>query len=145
MGPPSVTPELVEAELRLAGGRKVIGGIEVVVAQELPQVAVPLVGSGLGGDIQYGCSRVPKFGRVVARLHRELAQRVGRRQKRILSLVDQVADIGVVIQAVQQIVVFGAVKAVGTEGAAGLQTACIVLRKRNPRRELRQKMSRCAD
>ena len=39
-GPAERTTELVEAELRLAGGGKVVRGIEVVVAQELPQIAM---------------------------------------------------------------------------------------------------------
>ena len=41
---------------------KVIAGVEIVVLEEVKQVAVILVGSGLGVDHCHASARIPEFG-----------------------------------------------------------------------------------
>ena len=74
--------ELVLPELRLALGRqnKIVLRVEVVVAQELPQVTVKRVGAGLRGQVQNRAGGMAKLGGVIVGLHGELAQRIGWRQ-----------------------------------------------------------------
>src|SRR5262249_17509076 len=82
-GPAGGEAELVLAERPFAESGcvgKEVSGVQLVVAEELPQVPVKLVGPALESGVQRRAARAPEFRAVVGRFHFELGNRVDRRE-----------------------------------------------------------------
>jgi hypothetical protein len=74
--------ELVLAELSFRYPGRVVEevcGVELVIAEKLPQVPVKLVGSTLQSGVQRRTARAPELRAVIGGLHFELGDRVYRR------------------------------------------------------------------
>ncbi len=92
------------------------------------------------GGVDHCPSRVSaELRAVVVGLHREFLERIGRRQHDIVSLIDDVADVTIVVNSIQQIVVGHRCLAVGSETAARLHSPRICLHESDSGAELREK------
>ena len=96
---------------------KPIGCIEFVVAEELPNVAMQAVGAGFDGGVEDGACGAAQLGAELAGLHLDLRDGVHRRQDDVVGAVEEVDGVGVVVDAVQQVVVLRGAQAVGGEGS----------------------------
>ena len=84
--------KLVPLERVPATGAEVIRGIEVAVTDKFKQVAVILVGSALGDDIDYAARVLAVLGVVVVGFDAELLHRIGHGERHV--------DVGVFVQVV---------------------------------------------
>ena len=96
---------------------KPIGRIEFIVAEELPDVAMQAVGAGLDGGVEHRTGGTAQLGAELAGLHLELLDGVHRRQDDVVGAVEEVDGVGVVVNAVQQVVVLRGAQAVGGKRA----------------------------
>ena len=106
---------------------KPVGGVEDVVAEKFPCRAVNAVGSGLDGGIQNGARGTAKLSAEICRLHLEFLDRVQRRKDDEVRSVEEVDRVGVVVDAVQQVVVLRGAQAVGGKCARGSVAARVGL------------------
>ena len=107
--------ELVLLVRLLAKLVEIVGGIEFFIAQELPNVAVDLICARLDDGIHDGAVAAAKFRAVGIGLDLELGDGVHRRLHHVGSPVEDVAQVGVVVDAVEQEVVLQRACAVGAE------------------------------
>ncbi len=80
-------------------------GVELVVAQEFPDVSVKLIRSALDRGVDHGAGRRAEFRRESARLNAKLLQRVRRRLNRLHRTLLQVGRAGIVVDAVEREVI----------------------------------------
>ena len=117
---------------------KEVGGIEMVVAEEFPYVAMKFVGAGLDGGVENGGAGAAKLGAEVRGLDLEFFNSVDRRKNDEVRAVEEVNGVRVVINAVQQVIVLRSAKPIGREGAAGGVAARVSLRSVDASRKLGQ-------
>ena len=118
--------------LRLSGGFAVAGlkkpvGVQLGVAEELPGVAVKLVGAAAVGDVDRRAGRAAVLGAHVVGDDLELADRVGRRLHHLVREALVARAVGVVVDAVDQEVVEGAAQAVDVERAFARRARLLLL------------------
>lgn len=80
-------------------------GIQVRIAEILPQAAMDLVGAGLNARVHDRPGGVSELGTETARLHRELGQGVRRGANDIALTVEEVDKVGVIVHAVENEIV----------------------------------------
>jgi hypothetical protein len=117
---------------------KPVRRIQLVVAEELPHRAVQAVGAGLDGRVQNRAGGTAQFGAEVRRLHLELLDGVQRRQDDEVGAVEEVDRVGVVVDAVEQVVVLRRTQAVGRECARSRVAAGVGLRRLHAGAKLRE-------
>ena len=98
-----------------AGVLKEVGRVKLVIADELPQGAMNLVGTGLDRGIEHRPARASELGAEVARLNLELLDGIDWRLHGIGGAVQKVHGVIVVVDAVQNVVVVGGGQPVGGE------------------------------
>ena len=124
--------ELIHAQLALLDSAvvfKPVRGIEFIVAEKLPGRAMEAVGAGLDGGVQNRARGTAQFGAEVRCLDLEFLDRVQRRKNDKVGAVEEVDGVGVVVDAVQQVVVLRGAQAVGGECARGRIAAGVGLRR----------------
>ncbi len=84
-----------------AGVFEEIGGVEFVVAKELPGAAVELVRAGFDGGIENGSGGAADFGAVVAGLYFEFLNGIYWRADGVGGAVQEIDEIGVVVYAIE--------------------------------------------
>src|SRR5207244_10380405 len=134
--------ELIETKLALldsVGILKEVRGVKLVVAQELPRRTVESVGTRLDRRIQNRRAGTTEFRAETARLHFELFDGINRRKNDEVGAIEEVDGIGIVIQAVEKIVVLRRTQTVRGERAVRFVTATVFLRTVDACRDLRQK------
>ena len=92
-----------------------IGGVQFVVAQILPQVAVDLVGARLDDGVHDGSVAAPEFGGIGVGFDLELGDGVDRRLHHIGRAIEDVAQIRIVVDSVQQKIILQRARTVGAE------------------------------
>jgi hypothetical protein len=97
---------------------EVIVSVHFLVAQKLPHVAVDLVGARLDDGVHDGAVAAAEFGAVGIGLHLELGDGVHGRLHHIRRAVEHVAQVGVVVNAIEQKVILQRAGAVGAEPVA---------------------------
>src|SRR5579885_212155 len=117
---------------------KKVGGVELIVAEEFPGRAVKFVGAGLDGGIQNRGAGAAEFGAETGGLDAELLNGVDRGKNDEISAVQEVDRVGVVVDAVEKIVVLGGAQPVGGKSAACGIAARIRLRRVAAGAELRE-------
>ena len=105
MGPPSVKPNWFCLYGCWPNWSKALVASNFFVAEELPDVAVNLIGAGLDDGVHDGAVAASKFGAVGIGLHFEFGDRVHRRLHHVRGAVQHVAQVGIVVDAVEQEVV----------------------------------------
>ena len=118
-GPAQRKAELVLLVGLLTEDVEVIAGVHFLVAQKLPQVAVDLVGAGLDDGIHDGAVAAAEFGAVGIGLDFEFGDGIHRRLDDISGAVEDVAQIRIVVDAVEQKVILQRAGAVGAEAIGG--------------------------
>src|SRR5580693_8529387 len=107
---------------------KKIGGIELIVAEEFPDVAMELVGAGFDGGIEDGGAGAAKLRAEVGGLYFKFFDRVDRRKHDIVGAVEEIYGVRVVVDAIEEVVVLRRAKSIGGESAAGRIAAGVSLR-----------------
>ena len=92
---------------------KPISGVEFIVAEKLPGSAMEAVGAGFDGGVENRARGTAQFGAEVRCLDLEFLNSVERGQNNKVGSVEEVDGVGVVVDAVQQVVVLRGAKAVG--------------------------------
>src|SRR5579859_2641370 len=126
--------KLVLLVRHLAENVESIVGVKFFVPQEFKNVAVKLIGAGLDDGIHDGAVAASEFGAVRIRFHLEFGDGIYRRLHHIGGAVEHVAQIGVVVNAVEQEIVLQGARAVGAETRAGFHARARFSR-RHPRSE----------
>src|ERR1035437_1442697 len=108
---------------------KPIRGIEFIVAEKLPCRAMEAIGAGFDRSVENGARGTTQLGAEVSGLDLEFLDGIQRRQNDKVGSVEEVHGVGVVVDAVQQVVVLGGAQAVGGEGARGGIAAGVGLRR----------------
>src|SRR5262249_55323889 len=111
--------ELVLAKFALgnaAGIFEEISGVQLVIAEEFPSGAMEAVGAGLDRGVEHRGTRASEFGAEVRSLNLEFLNGVDRRKHDEIGSVQEVHGVGVVVDAVEQIVVLRRAVAVRGEG-----------------------------
>ncbi len=101
--------ELVEA----------VDGIKLFIAQKLPEVAVDLVGARLDDGVHDRAIAAAEFSAVGIGLDLELGDGIDRRLDHIGGTVEHVAQVRVVVDAVEQEVILQRAGAAGAEAESG--------------------------
>ncbi len=96
---------------------EIVGGIQFVVAEKFPTGAVPCVRAGLDRGIQNRSARTAELGAEVCGLHPEFLNRVDWGQDDKVRAVQEVDRVGVVVDAIEQVVVLRRTEAVRCKGA----------------------------
>ncbi len=120
IGPPGSHSELILAQFASFDALvifKPIGGIELVVAEKFPGRAVETVGAGLDGSVHDSAGGTTELGAEVRSLYLELRDRVHRRQNDKVGSVQEVDGVGIVVDAIQQVVVLRRAQTIGGKGA----------------------------
>ncbi len=140
IGPADHGSELIEAKLAFDRGRgvvfKPIRGIQFVVAEKLPCGAMNAVGARLDGCVHDSASGAAQFGAEVRGLNLEFLNRIDRRQDDEVGSVQEVDCVGVVVDAVQQVVVLRGTQTIRGKCAGSRIAARIRLRRLHARAEL---------
>src|SRR5262249_33867378 len=97
-------PELVLLVGRL-GAVKVVPSIQLIVAQELVDVSVELIGAGLDAGVENGAISPSELRAVGIGLHLEFLQSIHGRLNNVTGVVQQIRQIRVIVDAIQQDVV----------------------------------------
>ena len=140
-GPPAVKPNWFWRSSpfgTLCGVFKEVGGVELVVAEKFPDVAVETVGAGLDGGVENGGAGAAELGAEVRGLHFEFLNGVDRRKNDEVRAVEEVHGVGVVVDAIEQVIVLRRAKTIGGEGAASGVAARVGLRRVDAGSELRE-------
>ena len=116
----------------MTGIFKIVGRVKDVVAEELPSRAVQSVGAGLNGCVENGSSRTPEFSAEVRGLNLELLNRVDRGQHNVVGAVQEVHGVGIVINAVEHVIVLRRPVAIGCKGARSRVAAGVRFRRAHP-------------
>ncbi len=122
----------------VADAFKIVGGIELGVAEKFPAHAVESVRAGFDRGIENRGSGAAVFGAEVGGLHLEFLNRVHRRQNYKVCAVEEVDSVRVVVNSIQQVVVLRRPRTVGGEGAGGRVAARVCLRRVHSGRQLGQ-------
>src|SRR4030095_7950333 len=117
---------------------KKIGGIELVVAEELPGSAVEFVGAGFNRGIENSGAGAAILRAKAGGLHLEFLNSVYRRQYNEIGAIQKVHRVGVVVNAIKEIVVLCRAIAVCGESAGCSVPPSIGLGRVDAGRELRQ-------
>ena len=117
---------------------KPIRGIEYVVAEKFPGRAMDTVGAGLDGGVENSARGTAQLGAEVRGLHLEFLDRVHRRKNDKVCSVEEVDSVGVVVDAIQQVVVLRGTQTIGGESSGGSIAARVGLRRVHARAELGQ-------
>ncbi len=96
---------------------KPVRRVEFVVAEKLPHGTVDLVGAGLDCCVQHGARGTSKLRAEVRRLDLELRESINGRQDDKVCAVQEVSGVGVVVDAVQQIIVLRGLQPIGCKRA----------------------------
>ena len=104
-----------------------IRGIELIVAEKLPDGAVQLVGAGFDSGIENRCPGAAEFGTEARGLNFEFLDSIDGRKNNEVRTVQEVHGVGVVVNAVEQVVVLRGPKSIRREGAGGSVAASISL------------------
>src|SRR6185312_2203500 len=108
---------------------KPVGRVENVVAEILPGRAVEAVGTRLDGGVEHGGAGAAKLSTEAGGLHLELLDGFQRRKHNVVGSVQEIHGVGIVVNAVQHVVVLRRPIAVGREVAGGRVTASVRLRR----------------
>ncbi len=114
-GPAERKAELVLLVRLLTEDVESIDGVEFLVAQKLPQIAVDLVGARLDDGVHDGAVAAAEFRAVGIGFDLELGDGIHRWLDHIGGAVEDVAKIGIVVDAVEQKVILQRAGAVGAE------------------------------
>ena len=109
-GAASGKAKLVLAKCTLGNAASVfkeVRGVELIVAEKFPCGAVETVGAGLDGGVENGSAGAAEFGAEVGGLNLEFLNGVDRRKNDEVGAVQEVDGVGVVVDAVEQVVVLG--------------------------------------
>src|SRR6267378_2083681 len=140
--PASRQPKLVLAQFALlnsTGILKIVGSIELIVAQEFPEGAMQFVGAGFDRGIENRGSGAAELGTEARGFNSELINRVDRRKNDVVRTVQEIHGVRVVVNAIEQVIVLRRPISIGGEGAAGGIASCVRLGGVHTRGELRQK------
>ena len=122
--------ELILAQLTFwhtAGVFEEISRIELVIAEEFPGCAVQFVRTGLNRGIEDCGSGATELRAEIGSLHFELLHRVDRGENDKVCTVEKVDGIGIVVDAVEQVIVLRGAKTVSRESTTGSVAAGIGL------------------
>src|SRR5262249_10933955 len=100
----------------LATGAEGISRIELFVSQELVHIAMELISPGFDNRIHYGTIAASEFSTIGVSLNLEFANRIHGRLNYISAFVQHVAEIRVIVNAIQQKVILQGTRPVGAEG-----------------------------
>src|SRR3984957_20930817 len=131
--------ELVPAQLTLFDSVvifKPVRCIEHIVAKEFPGCAVDTVRAGLDRSVENGTCGTSQLGTEVRSLDFEFRDRVRRRKNDKICSVEEVDVVGIVVDAVQQVVVLRRAQAIGGEGSVRGIAASVRLRSVHSGRQL---------
>src|SRR5215472_5208731 len=90
-----------------------VSGIESVIAEELPNVPMKLIGTRLQSRVQHGGAGAPILGTEVCGLNPEFLNRVNRRQDHEVRSIQKVNRVGIVVNSIEHVVVLSRTEAVG--------------------------------
>src|SRR5208337_980863 len=113
--------------------------VQLVIADELPDSSVKLVGSSLDGSIQDSAARTSHLRTIVVGLDLEFLNSIHRRTDDISCPIQKIDEIGVVVHAVEQIVILRRTHTIRGKTSARAQAARVLLALGNSDRELREK------
>ena len=100
----------------VAGIFEEVGSVEFVVAEEFINITVEIVGAGFHGGVQNGSTGTAKLSAEIGSLDFEFLDGVDGRKGDIVGAVEKVNGIGVVVDAVEKVVVLGGPQTVGGKG-----------------------------
>ena len=134
--------ELVQAKFAfsscVAHTLKIVGSVKLIVAEKFPGGTVKLVGSGLDRRVENSGSGATILGTKVGRLNLELLDSIHRRKNDKIRTVEEIDGIGIVIDAVEHVVVLRRPIAIGGKGTAGSIASSIRLGRVHSGGELRE-------
>src|SRR5262249_15979237 len=117
---------------------KKVGGVELIVAEKLPGSTMELVGAGLDRSVQNRRARPAVLSAEAGGLHLEFLNRIDRRQNHEVCPVKEVHGVGVVVDAVEQVVILRRTVTIGGESTGSGVAARIGLRRVHAGRQLRK-------
>ena len=100
---------------------KGISGIKLLIAQKLVNVAMQLIGARLNDGIHDGAIAATELSAVCVGLHLKLCNCIYGRLNHVRGFVEQVAEIGIVVNAVEQKIVLQRACTVRTEAESFLR------------------------
>ena len=106
--------------------------VEFFVAQELPHVAMDLIGARLDDRVHDGAVTASEFGAVGIGLDLELGDGVHRGLNHIGRPVEHVAQIRIVVDTVEQEIILQSARAIGAEAGAWFRRGSRVRRAQRP-------------
>ena len=121
-GPAESGAELVLLVLRPSEEVESVASIELFVAQEFVQVTVESIGAGLDDGIHDGAVAAAELGTVGVGLDLEFTNGVDGGLDDVSTAIEDVAEIGVVVDAIEQKVILQGTGAIGTEAPTGLSS-----------------------
>src|SRR5215467_8179086 len=94
---------------------KKVGSIKRVISKKLPEGAVQSIGTRFDGGIQNSGSGAAKFGTEICGLNAQFLNGVDWRKNHIVRPVQKIHAIGIVVDAVEKVIVLGGPQAIGRE------------------------------
>ena len=111
----------------MAGVLEIVRGVEYIVAEELPNGPVNLIGTGLDARVENRRAGPAELGAEVRGLDLEFRNRVDRGKNHEVRSVQEVHGIGIVVDTVQHVIVLRRAIAIRRKGAVLGVTASVRL------------------
>jgi hypothetical protein len=135
--------ELVPPEFAFRFAKRIlkeVRRIELVIPNELPNVTMELIGSGLHAGIQDRSAGAAKFRPESVGLQFELTHSINRRTENVGCAVQEIYVVAVVVNSIQEKIILGRPRAIGRKPAVGVESPSVGLSPRDTCSEPRQKV-----
>ena len=106
---------------------KEIRGIEGIIADEFPKIPMQCIRAGFNRRIQNSASRPSEFRTVVVRLYFELLYCVDRRRDGKCGAIQEVDEVGIVVDSVEEVIILSRTSPIGCKTATGAKPARVLL------------------